>query len=108
MRVEEIKDGEGECARGTIRRGAPGGVGKLGDAAALRARGDHRRVVGAGDGDGHGLGGRAAMAVSDSDDVALGELLASGEEIEGSILFPYATLFRSGLPVRAVLGDGIE
>src|SRR5437763_1405663 len=100
MRVGEIKVGEGDRAGGTIRRGAPGGVGKIGRAS--------WRVGGAGDGEGDGLGGRAAMAVSDSDDVALGEVLASGEEIEGATGDRQLPAYSGGLTAGAFPGDGIE
>ncbi|MER8849905.1 hypothetical protein NKH87_34400, partial [Mesorhizobium australicum] len=64
MGVERVDVGEGDGAVLRMRRGVLAGrqVGDLGDRAGLRGRGDGRRVVGAGDGDGHRLDGGAAVA----------------------------------------------
>ena len=67
MRIAEVEIPERHRTIGLVERARIVRVRQFADQGALRAAGDGRRVVGAGDGDGHVLANEAAVAIVDLD-----------------------------------------
>ena len=86
MAVAPIEIGERHRAIGLVERVRIGCAVQLAERRRLRVAGDGRRIVGAGDGDGHVLGDKAAMMVVDLDGVGQRHLLVVSEVVEIMIL----------------------
>ena len=109
MGVGQIEVGKGQRAGGDVRGGCvPGGVREFGDRMHVGAGGPgsigghNRCVVGAGDGDDHGLVvvGRRRIAVGGADGVGELQCFAVGQEVEG-------LRCRVEVPVDGAVGVGI-
>src|SRR4029079_934862 len=108
MAVGGVNIREGDGAAGVEIAGGDGDV--FGDRAIGRA-GDLRRFVGAGDGDGDGLDGGAALPVINRDVVFLDQLLAGRQVVSGAVGNLQAPANRAaiaGVDARAVEREGAE
>src|SRR5256885_1156908 len=72
----------------------------------LRAAGDLRRVVGAGDGDVDDLGGETAIVVVDLHGEAVGERLADGERIDRAAVADRVMPGAAGIDAGGAVGGG--